>query len=483
MTLAPRAAAVRGDDYQHAIGWYYACCALNDEDIASVTIEDKSGGSFDDVVVRHRAGPDKYIQAKSSTSNGVVVDEKWLTTVPTKNGKSPLQHFFATWQSLQEAGEPFEIHLVTHRGYDANHGLLGKPLDHKSNRISVETVAAASDGSAVGKARNAWVEHLATDMATLLDFLGDMQWRSAGSESAWDEMARGEMRLAGLRDDEEALTIGKATVRGWVTDASGTQSVDDIRELAVARGLYAKTATLTLAIHGIDRVVLRTPAHVALDWLDLYDGDEPDTRRRLKDPADWTSKIVPDLRDAEKALKAYCVPRVRVAAAMRLPMWFLVGHAFAEVRQWQLEMQQKDETWATDAPFSGDATVRRMKDETIAATGGLAVGISLTHDVTAELQVHVSEPDVGIGRMIVLGPDGGPGQHAVTSAGWARAWTRAARETAYKAVVDSRAEFVHLYIAAPSGGAMMLGHYWNLMPRTTIFEHVRPGYVATASIG
>jgi crotonobetainyl-CoA:carnitine CoA-transferase CaiB-like acyl-CoA transferase len=64
MGLRPRAAAIRGDDYQHAVGWYWACEMLADLDIDNVTIEEPSAGSFEDVVVRRRSGTTRYIQVK-----------------------------------------------------------------------------------------------------------------------------------------------------------------------------------------------------------------------------------------------------------------------------------------------------------------------------------------------------------------------------------------------------------------------------------
>jgi hypothetical protein len=66
MALPARAAAIRGDDFQHAIGWCWASRALTDSDIDSVSIEDAGGGSFDDVVVRRRAGKDSFWQIKTS---------------------------------------------------------------------------------------------------------------------------------------------------------------------------------------------------------------------------------------------------------------------------------------------------------------------------------------------------------------------------------------------------------------------------------
>jgi hypothetical protein len=56
MTLPARAAALRGDDFQHVIGFYWAYQALRDPDIVSVSIEDAHGGAFDDVVVLRIAG-------------------------------------------------------------------------------------------------------------------------------------------------------------------------------------------------------------------------------------------------------------------------------------------------------------------------------------------------------------------------------------------------------------------------------------------
>lgn len=124
MNLAPRAAAIRGDDYQHAVGWYWACQALDDPGIASVSIEDAAGGHFDDVVVRRRQSPDLYWQVKSSNYGSAIVDEGWLLTPATAAGRSPLQHFHATWRDLSDSGRAFELALLTNRGFDPSDPIL-----------------------------------------------------------------------------------------------------------------------------------------------------------------------------------------------------------------------------------------------------------------------------------------------------------------------------------------------------------------------
>lgn len=259
MNLPPRAAAVRGDDYQHAIGWHWACRALNEPDIVSVSIEDAHGGHFDDVVIRRAQDPDIYIQSKSSNYGNVVVNTAWLTTKDKPNGRSPLQHFHATWRALREAGKPFELILLTNRGFDHTDALLGGLRDLISEKIDSGKVRAAGARSAIGKTRSVWLDNLDVDIDELADFLGDVEWKSGGSERDWDQNAKPLMRLAGLRNDDEAVTIGKAIVRSWVTNGAGAQSRQDVQRQVAERQLLARTGTLVLAVHAIDRNPMPTP--------------------------------------------------------------------------------------------------------------------------------------------------------------------------------------------------------------------------------
>ena len=55
-SLPARAAAIRGDNLQHAVGLHTVLQALQDEHAESVSIEDPDGGAFDDVVLRRAEG-------------------------------------------------------------------------------------------------------------------------------------------------------------------------------------------------------------------------------------------------------------------------------------------------------------------------------------------------------------------------------------------------------------------------------------------
>ena len=135
MKLSSRASAIRGDDYQHTIGWYWACETLRDPDIVSIAIEDASGGAFDDIVIRQHQGPDLYIQVKSSTSGNTIVDLSWLMKPATAKGQSPLQHFFDTYQAVSKTGGEFGLEFWTNRGYDHRSRLFGELFDKKHDGV------------------------------------------------------------------------------------------------------------------------------------------------------------------------------------------------------------------------------------------------------------------------------------------------------------------------------------------------------------
>lgn len=470
MTLPARAAALRGDDYQHAIGWWWACKALDDPNIASVSIEDKDGGSFDDIVVRRTNNPSVYWQVKSSNYGNIVVDEGWLFNSSSEKGKSALQHFHHTWRRLRQIAEPFELALVTNRGYDGGHPILGDLRDLQNDAVNVEKLRGATPGSKAGKARKDWADHLGIEEDELLEFLGSVKLRSDGSEAGWNERAQEVMRNVGLRSDTEAVTIGKTLVRQWVKTGAGPQGRDALKRQVADKGLLARSGTVVFAVHAIDREPSRVQPTVELDIVHLYDGDNAFSRYQLRNPGDWNGVVAPLLREKVRELEAYGPRRAHVTGSMRLPLWFAVGRALPEMRRWVVSLDQKTEEWSTAAPQA--VTPRVLTDRDVGNGTDLVVGIGLRHDPTANIESWVQGRGDPVGRLLVLGPDGEPGGEAVPCGGWAAGWARGARERIRSVVAQSGARRIHLFMAAPAGTALMLGHQWNMLPTTVVYEFV-----------
>lgn len=484
MSLAAHAAAVRGDDFQHALGWLRACELLLDPYAVSVSIEDVGGGQFDDVVTRREGGrPHLYEQAKSSVHGDVVVSTLWLTTAKSKKGQSPLQHYFGTWQMLQAAGRPFDLAFVTNRSFDPKDPLLGSLRDLKSEKIDAAKVVAATGRTDIGKTRKLWLDHLGCDAPTLQQFLNVVRWQVVGSERQIDSAAKSAMRQAGLRFDDAAVVAGRALVRLWVTDARGPQTADDVRRQVAELDLLARSGTLLLKVDAIDRPPSPVVPTVHLDFMDLYDGDDPFNRRQLRDEQDWQRVVQPALQTAARTLQIFATRRCHVDGAMRLPLWFAVGRALPDVGKWVLSADQRGEEWSTAAQGDpGDTGVSVLADVDVGLGSGLALALAVAQDPTGQVEHFVRTEPLGVRRLLVLGPAGGVSQDAAAGPAWSSSWSRAVRAHALETVQEVRAEAVHLFLAVPAAVAMMIGHQWNLMPPTTVYEHLNPGYNRNLSV-
>jgi len=452
---------------------------LNDPTIEAVSIEDRDGGAFDDIVIRRTAGDNVYEQIKTSVHGDVLVTTDWLTTKLKDGGRSPLQRYFETWKALTAEGHPFELRFVSNRGFDAADPLLGKLRDLTSERINAAAVASAGPSSKVGRTRKVWVTNLGVDVAELLAFLAKVTWKSAPSESDIDKYAQKEMRLAGLRADTDALTIGKALVRSWVTNGIGPQTRADLQRQVAAKDLLARTGTLVLAVHAVDRQPLPVTPNVEVDFVDLYDGDDSFSRVQLRNPDHWSSVVQPRLVSAAREMEAYATRRVHVVGSMRLPVWFAVGRALPDVRGWVLSVEQRGEEWRTDAVADLGVQPIVIAEADLGAGAELAVVLAITNDPSSEVTEYLATEEVPVGPVLVLGPEGGVGKDAALGAGWTAAWTRAARERARESVAKTGTRRVHLFMAAPAAAALMAGHQWNLLPPTVVYEHLRPGYART----
>lgn len=467
--LSARSAAVRGDQYQYALAWRHACDALTDPGVESISVEDPSGGHFDDVVVRRRdASPDRYLQVKSSNSGSGVVDETWLTTPVTSAGRSPLQHFHATWQSLSHGGRPFVLTLYTNRGIDSSDPILGALRDNKDAGIRVADLRSAAPGRAAGRARSRWAAHLNVTEDELYAFLTDVRWVQSGPEAGLREDAVAPMRLAGLRYDDEAVELGIAYIRELVTDAIGSRTREQLRDDLAARNMFARDAELVLAVDAIDRPTSAHHAHARLDWVDRFDGAEARSRYHPVDADDWNALFLADLEQVRAQLEAYPTRRVFVTGAMRLAAHFAVGFELPDVRHWVLSTDQRGTIWRTDAQPNTAATAC-LSEVVIEQGNEVAVAVALSNDISDDVVDYVRARHLPVSSVLILKPEDGPSAASVPDAAWLVNWVHGARDQVRRPA--RRATGVHLFMSAPAAAALFLGHRWNTVPGPlTVYE-------------
>lgn len=476
MTLPARAAAVRGDDFQYTLGWYHACHALTDPGVTKVSVEDADAGSFDDIAVLREDGHHLYRQAKNSNYGNVPVSETWLLDA-TGNGKSPLQHYYDSWMSLRHIGSP-TFELVTTRSVDPRDPLL--KMRDINTRLLTPKAAKGSSRTDVGKARKRWARALGVTEAALLEFLAEFHIVTTDNETAWRAQTKPLMKLAGLRHDDAAVRVGVDIVREWVKTGAGPRSPAQIRRDAGAAGLLAQDGRVVLAVHAIDHPSSPHLPTVKLDWVDRFDGDDPRSRRVLRQTNGW-AELSRELDDAERTLGEYGVRRVLVEGAMRLAVSFAVGTTFAETRHWTLEVDQRGAPWS-----SGDGPAQDGDDATLLGepqllgfpASDVAVAVALTHDITDDVRTFVTAQGIAA-TVVSVTTKAGPGHDGLRDGAHARHWARSARELVRAQIRLLRVppERVHLFLACPGGAALLLGHDWNLMPSTLVYEHTGNSYV------
>lgn len=475
MSNSASGARIQGDDYQHLFAWYQALRLLDpSQKVTAVEVEAENAGHFDDVVVRRSEGADEYYQVKYSVDASHPIDGAWWLDRGTAS-TSPLEKFWKSWQLLHRSGASPTLCLVTNRALDTTHPLL--KLRDGRNATLMPRAREASAGSDAGRELARWATHLKVQRAALEDMLERLSIRTElGQHSVLADAVADRMRAEQLRHDEGSVSAGVQFIRDCV--ATGTRSVDAdrVRKEIDRRALRAAHKIATLVIEGIDERKgqdLEAPT-VTLRWIERFEGERPESRRRLRDPADWNGRLLCDLVQARETIEEKGFTRVHVRAWMRLTPWFALGNVLCDTRGYVVTLEQKHQTWSTDVPLGQCAVT--VHQESLGDGDELALVLSATHDILGEVRSYLAREVPAVGRLLHVRVAPNPSREALPDASLAKAWA----DNVYKAMQtenESRAiPRLHLFQAGPAGAALMLGHIWNRAPATLLYEDTNPSY-------
>lgn len=474
-------ARIQGDDYQHLYAWWQALRLLTSRtDVTQVEVEALSAGNVDDVVVRRTSGPDEYTQVKYSVDASRPVSSQWFTTRGLGAGsKSPLERFVASWHLLKSNGTAPALLLFTNRVLDPTDPILR--LRSGSTGTLGQRLAAEGPRSAARKALAEWVKHTGVSELELMGLLLRLGLKTdQGSWSDLVNVASDRMGYAGLRNADTDVEIGVAVIRAMVKSGKRTLNRDELRAEVERRGLCGDASYSTLVVEAIDHAPWPDAGQVRLDWVDLFAGDEPRARRQLRDPGHWNGRLRPDLISAAKSLKATGNDRVMVRGYMRLAVWFMCGVELPDTRQYQVACNQRGQLWSSDIAPTAFELAQKVVD--LSQGPDLAVGLSVTNAITADVVAYCKQVNLPAARYVDFSPREGVGPLSLADPAAAVGWAHAAREGIRAAVRDSGARRVHLFMSAPAGAALLLGHIWNRIGTTVVYEDLSPDYVSTFEI-
>lgn len=463
---SPSGVRVAGDEYQHLVAWNETLLAVRPgSDAHSVTVEASDVGNVDDVVVAYRAAPAKYLQVKHAVDARTPVGTMYLTTPSGK--RSLLQRFYASWNALMQDDKRPDMRLVTDRETDPADDAM-RCLDRHSECLVPDI--GRPEARAV---REAWAYHLQIDPDELITFLGDLRLMTGRPFSAEVERCETLLWALGMNTGQTARDSAIGFVRDWVQKRERTIDVGALRDAAYDRvGRYADPGAL-FVVEGIDDDTHPEDADVLVRFVENYVGDDPNLRRAFHNPQDWDA-VAQQIEAAAQDLRNRDIHRVIVRGAMRLPTWFLVGAALRHVRGFTVAALQHGDIWASDVAGSSAGLIETRLTE---RTGGtdLAVAVGIAADPTIGVERFVEEQGINVGRVAVVVPRGGLGPEAIPDGPAAATMAVTIRDELRRLLDHSAADHIHLFLAAPGGLALLLGHRWNALRPTVVYEHLGAG--------
>lgn len=475
MTTSPSGVRMSGDDYQHLVSWYNALRMLDPTgDVIAISIEAAEAGIVDDLLVHHRNGNDEHYQIKFSVDASHPIDNAWWTS-PSKSGPSILQRFWDSFQRLSKPGYRPRLSLFTNRPIDPYDPLL--KLRESGRGCLGQRLRLETPRSEAGKRRAAWAAHLGISEERLLEMLDNLELLT--DQGPWSPLvvATGDrMAAVRLKRDELSVEQGIVACRNWAK--AGITRVDlamleaEIRR----RSLLGEAAWATFVVQAIDHHPWAEGAQASLDWVDLFDGDRPEARRRLKDPTLWNGRLVNELRAACARLDAARYDRVLVRGHMRLPIAFMVGRCLPAVRNIHLACMQRQQQWTTEAKAVAADVL--SKTEELGLGDELAIGLSVARSLGDDVVGYVREGGLPVRRFVHLHLPEVHGQ-SMPDAGYAMGWAMKVVELISREARKDKAPKIHLFLATPFGAALFLGHVWNRLPPTQIYEDIGSAYEPT----
>ena len=459
--LSASGARARGDDYQHLFAWLQALGVLTGG-VDEIGIEDPDAGNADDVTVR-RGGKRHCYQTKYSTDHRPVADIAWIMEQSRRGGPSLMRGFYKLWSGNEE-NRP-KISLVTNR-----HPAPGDLMAMADGEDDTLVRCLRRSGPGPEKARADLAGHLGIGEEELFSFLSDVRFELGRSKILLEELAKAHMHAAGLRNDDDALRRGVQVVREWVVAGSRKIGAKDVR-LAAEPLRRTDLSTASLLVQMIDSDADPGSATVALDWTRLFPGSEPGARCLPSDPALWNGEFGPRLMQAARDLRSAGGTHVLVRGYMRLPTWFMAGAALRKTAGFEVSSVQGGRAWSSE----GDPACVRIERDVIGSSGAdLAVGIALAYDPSEDVSAYLRRRQIDA-RYARIRPAGGPGNYSISGSAEAKGWALAARDCVRRLVGENQPNCIRLFLAGPHAAMLLLGHFWDRMPRTQLYEYLGAG--------
>jgi hypothetical protein len=285
------------------------------------------------------------------------------------------------------------------------------------------------------------------------------------------------MAAAGLQHHDSALNDGIDWVAQQVIAGRRQLDVDDIRGFIEAKGLRIEDTRAIVSVATLAPDPLAGHALATIDWVDRFDGDDAYSKRRPLPPARW-EELQSEIEGIPHRLGS--ARRLLITGSLRLAPAFTLGAAVRQVSGFEIAAMQRGELWSSQAAYSAP-TVPTVVEQAVDQGEDLAVAIEVATPIGDDVMAWIRRRGVPVRRLVAISPAGGPRDNSVVDAEDACALAVGIRDAVRKEV--SGHPRVHLFLAGPMSLALLLGHRWNRVAPTVVYEDLAAlGYEAAFTV-
>lgn len=480
---------VQGLLYQESIFWLHAARMLApSSNISSIGWEVDDVTGFDDVLVTYDPGildkntsesvvADFYqVKHHADHSRSFSVDALIDPTFIGATSNSLLQKL--KHQQAKQSHLPGKARyiLINTWGVDPT-DKIGKLLG-ADGIIRRDVLMSGSDNSEMGRIRKKWREHLQfqTD-EQLLDCLSSLRIRPNYFDvHGITEFINPSLQLAGLYSFPENQVSNKYD--GLIPRLHGQKrnmfTTDSFRQLCREEGLFAPSSP-----EYSHRVGIRT----FMPGTDYFEQQNNDTlclvkhydERKIKDPGLWRTAVLPNIRSFIETVTAK-EKKITLSLDTHLSLAFATGYYLSPKLGTEVAVNQKTKNstilWKPnfDNEFPAD-TISIDQTKLNPSGNDIAVGISITHDVSADVNAFVLDQLPMVGRIFDVKIKPGPSQVALRDGTHVLNVAQTiAREIHTSRTISERSGKVHIFMAAPNAFAFYFGQYATALGNMVLYE-------------
>ncbi|WP_221776756.1 SAVED domain-containing protein [Rhodococcus aetherivorans] len=432
-------------------------------------------GNLDDVVVYRTTPPNSYLQVKYTVDATTPVNSDYLTEPSKAGGPSILEKVALAWKDLSEGRQAVDLVLMTNRAPDPL-DLLVAGRDARTGLL-VPMAREGGPKSDRAKAREQWATAAGLTVEELMQLLGILRFDLARDVGLVEEKARLQMLASGLCGDDAALSAGIGWVQNQVIAGKRCLTAAEISDAVSTLGLRQGHSRSILSIATLKPDPLAADATYALDWVERFDGPDAFAKRQPLPPASW-EQLQQDIEDIPSRLAG--ASQVVVTGSMRQATAFTVGAALRMVTHVDLAVVQRQDLWSTDSAYA-DPVVPEVVEHLLGQGNEIAIAVQIATPMSEDVLEFLAEQQLPVAKLLVLSPPGGEKDNAISGASAANALAVGVRNAIRQKA--RRHPRVHLFLAGPMGFALLLGHRWNAIAPTVVYEDLAQlGYGAAFTV-